>query len=102
MSLVMGTPSEERDQLLVAEVKSLLRDGVPVFVLDTLGTACPLFSRSEVPFKAVLSLDEVPSTGVLLVINDGAGYLSLVTSPRVDLNPIGVIATVDVSGIRSL
>lgn len=100
--LVLGIPSSERDQLLAEEVASSSHEGIPLVILDTKGTLVPLLLELEVPFAAVARLEDVPPTGVSLVINDGNGYLRLATSPNLDLSPVKVIASVDVAELQSL
>lgn len=102
ITLVAGAPSQERDQILAEQVASFAQEGSLLFILDIKGTLVPLLLEREVEFAAITSLEEVPTTGAFLVINDGEGYLKLVTTPGLDISPMGVIASVDVMSVGSL
>lgn len=102
VTLILGAPSSERDRLLAEEVVSISREGVPLVILDTKGTLVPLLLELELAFAVATRLEDVPPTGISLVINDGNGYLRLATSPNLDLSPIRVIASVDVAAIQPL
>lgn len=95
ITLVVGVPSQERDQILAEQVASSAQGESPLFILDIKGTLVPLLLERGIPFAAVASLEEVPSVGAFLVINDGEGYLKLVTTPELDISPKRVIASVD-------
>ena len=102
VTLILGAPSSERDRLLAEEVVSISREGVPLVILDTKGTLVPLLLELELAFAVATRLEDVPPTGISLVINDGNGYLKLATSPNLDLSPVRVIASVDVAAIEPL
>lgn len=102
VTLILGAPSSERDRLLAEEVVSISREGVPLVILDTKGTLVPLLLELELAFAVATRLEDVPPTGISLVINDGNGYLRLATSHNLDLSPVRVIASVDVVAIQPL
>lgn len=102
ITLILGVPSNERDQLLAEEVDSISRDGTPLVILDIKGTLIPLLLERAIPFIAASRLEDVPPTGVSLVINDGHGYLRLATAGNLDLSPVKVVASVDVAAIGGL